>query len=161
MGAGKTAVGRRLADLLDYRFLDADHYVEEKTGVDIGFIFEKEGEAGFRQRERDAIAELTQLDDIVLATGGGVVMDERNRKLLGERGFVVYLNTSVEQQYARTRMSQTRPLLQHDDPLGRLEELLEQRGPLYEQLADLRISTDRRYVKSVAREIHRALEQLS
>lgn len=159
MGAGKTAVGRRLAALLDYRFVDADHYIEEKTGVDIGFIFEKEGEAGFRARERDAIAELTQLDHVVLATGGGAVTDERNRKLLRERGFVVYLNTSVEQQYARTRMSQTRPLLHSDDPLGRLETLLEQRGPLYEELADLRISTDRRYVKSVAREIHRTVAQ--
>lgn len=161
MGAGKTAVGRKLAAILGYRFYDADQYIEEKTGVDIDFIFDKEGEAGFRKRECDAIAELTQLPDIVLATGGGAIMNENNRRLLGERGFVVYLKTSVSQQYERTRMSRHRPLLQTENPVLRLEQLLEQRSPLYEELADLRISTDRRYVKSVAREIARHLRDRS
>lgn len=155
MGAGKTAVGRKLAAMLDYRFYDTDHYVEEKTGVPIDFIFEKEGEAGFRQRECDAIDELTRHPGAVLATGGGAVLSEDNRRHLSERGFVVYLNTSVAQQYERTRMSQHRPLLHTDDPQQKLEELLEQRGPLYEAIANLRICTDRRYVRSVAREIYR------
>ncbi|MBT8144795.1 MAG: shikimate kinase AroK [Gammaproteobacteria bacterium] len=157
MGAGKTAVGRRLAALLDYTFHDADQYIETRTGVDIGFIFEKEGEAGFRQRECQAIDELTQMPRIVLATGGGAVVSDQNRHNLATRGYVIYLRTSVSQQYERTRMSRTRPLLDTEDPQQRLRELLEQRGPLYEEVADLRISTDRRYVKSVAREIYRTL----
>ncbi len=159
MGAGKTAVGRRLASMLEYRFVDVDHYIEERTGVDISFIFEKEGDAGFRERERQAIAELTLADNIVLATGGGAIVTEDNRRLLRERGLVVYLKTSIDQQYDRTRRSQTRPLLQHDDPRGRLEELMEERGPLYEALAHLSICTDRRYVKSVAREISRRIRE--
>lgn len=155
MGAGKTAVGRKLAQLLDYEFADSDQFVECRTGVEVSFIFEKEGEAGFRRREAEALELLTRRDNLVLATGGGAVLDERNRTLLAERGLVVYLHTSVDQQYRRTRANQNRPLLQLDDPRRRLEELLEQRGPLYEQIADLRICTDRRYVKSVAREIFR------
>ncbi len=158
MGAGKTAVGRRLAAMLDYQFIDVDQYIEQRTGVEINYIFEKEGEPGFRERERQAIAELTKQDGVVLATGGGAVMDETNRELLSENGLVIYLKTSIDQQYQRTRNSQTRPLLQLDDPRGRLEELMEIRGPIYEDLATLRICTDRRYVKSVAREIQQHLE---
>lgn len=155
MGAGKTAVGRRLARLLDYDFADSDHYVEERTGVDVSYIFDKEGEEGFRRREVEAIDVLTRRERIVLATGGGAVLDPANRSNLAERGLVVYLYTSVDQQFQRTRANQNRPLLQLDDPRGRLEQLLEQRGPIYEEIADLRICTDRRYVKSVAREIYR------
>lgn len=155
MGAGKTAVGRRLARLLDYEFADSDLYVEQRTGVDVSFIFEKEGEEGFRRREAQAIDVLTRRDRIVLATGGGAVLDPANRAHLSGRGLVVYLHTTVDQQFRRTRANQNRPLLQLEDPRRRLEELLEQRGPLYEEIADLRICTDRRYVKSVAREIHR------
>jgi len=157
MGAGKTAVGRRLAAMLNYEFIDVDHYIEQRTGVDIAFIFEKEGEPGFRLRESRAIAELSNRASLVLATGGGAVLAEKNRELLRERGHIIYLKTSIDQQYDRTRASQTRPLLNLDDPRGRLEELMEIRGPLYEEIATLRISTDRRYVKSVAREIHKHL----
>ena len=159
MGAGKTAVGRRLADMLDYEFIDIDQYIEKRTGVEVSFIFEKEGEAGFRERESQAIEELTHRKNIVLATGGGAVMAKANRELLRDRGYAIYLKTSIDQQYDRTRYSQTRPLLQLNDPRGRLEELMETRGPVYEQLATLQICTDRRYVKSVAREIHRRLTE--
>jgi len=103
MGSGKTAVGRHLARLYRYQFIDSDADIEAKTGVDIAFIFEKEGEAGFRLRERESIERLTQLNSIVLATGGGAVIDPDNRRVLAERGVVVYLATSVEQQLERTR----------------------------------------------------------
>jgi len=159
MGAGKTAVGRRLAAMLEYEFVDIDHYIEQRTGVDVSYIFEKEGESGFRERESQAIEELTHRKGIVLATGGGAVLAETSRANLRQRGYVIYLKTSIDQQYDRTRRSQTRPLLQMDDPRGRLEELMEIRGPLYEELATLQICTDRRYVKSVAREIHRHLTE--
>ena len=157
MGAGKTAVGRRLAAMLNYQFVDVDQYIEQRTGVEVSYIFEKEGEPGFRSRESQAIAELTSKDSVVIATGGGAVLASNNRELLRERGHVIYLKTSIDQQYDRTRRNQNRPLLQIDDPRGRLEELMEIRGPIYEDLATLRICTDRRYVKSVAREIHKHL----
>ncbi|MBT8137720.1 MAG: shikimate kinase [Gammaproteobacteria bacterium] len=156
-GAGKTAVGRRLAGLLDYEFVDVDHYIEQRTGVDIPLIFDKEGEAGFRHRETTALDELTRRENVVVATGGGAVLAEPNRQVLRQRGYLVYLKTSLDQQYERTRSSKNRPLLHDDDPRARLEELMEIRGPLYEELAHLQICTDRRYVKSVAREIHRHL----
>lgn len=153
MGAGKTAVGRQLARALHLPFADSDVEIEERTGVDIPFIFEKEGETGFRKREAAVIDELTQRDGIVLATGGGAVIDADNRRRLGGRGFVVYLNTSVDQQVARTRRSCTRPLLETDDPRATLAALLETRDPLYREIADLVVETDRRKVRSVTREI--------
>ena len=153
MGSGKTAVGKRLAQRLGYRFLDSDAVIEERTGVDIPFIFEKEGEAGFRARERAVIDELTRLSGIVLATGGGAVLAEENRTHLGDRGVVVYLQTSVQQQLARTRRSRHRPLLETDDPRGRLESLMAMREPLYEAVAELVVRTDGRKVAAVAEEI--------
>jgi len=116
MGSGKTAVGRHLARLLRFTFHDSDADVEARTGVDIQFIFEKEGEAGFRVRERESIERLTQLDSIVLATGGGAVIDDGNRRVLAERGLVVYLETSIQQQLERTRHARHRPLLNDTDP---------------------------------------------
>jgi shikimate kinase len=142
MGAGKTTVGKRLAKLKGLRFIDSDQEIERRTGVDVAFIFEKEGEPGFRRREREVIAELTQEQGVVLATGGGAVNDGDNRRDLAARGFVVYLRTSVDQQLDRTRYSKHRPLLQTGDPRQRLEELMAQREPLYREIADLVVNTD-------------------
>ena len=157
MGAGKSAVGRQLARLLRREFLDSDAEIERRTGVDIPFIFEKEGEEGFRRREREVIAELAGLEGIVLATGGGAVVDPANREVLASRGLVVYLEASVEQQLARTRQSSHRPLLETPDPAERLATLLQQREPLYRELAALTVPTDGRQVKEVAYEIRRRL----
>ena len=153
MGAGKSAVGKHLARSLHLKFADSDHEVESRTGVDISFIFEKEGEAGFRKREAAAIDDLTQRDNIVLATGGGAVLRPENRNCLGARGFVVYLYTTVEQQVTRTAKGRDRPLLEGGDPRDILESLLEIRDPLYREIADLVVSTDGRKVSSVVDEI--------
>jgi shikimate kinase len=158
MGSGKTAVGRELARQLGRDFFDSDAEIERRTGVDIPFIFEKEGEAGFRRRETQVIEELTARQDIVLATGGGAVLAEQNRRALASRGTVIYLEASVRQQLARTRRSQNRPLLQTADPGTRLESLMAQREPLYRQLADVTVSTDGRKVRQVATEIRALLE---
>jgi shikimate kinase len=159
MGSGKTAVGRHLARLFHYTFHDSDADIEAKTGVDIPFIFEKEGEAGFRSRERDSIERLTRLESIVLATGGGAVIDPANRAALAERGVVVYLATSVDQQIERTRHARHRPLLHDTDPEQRLKELMGRRAAFYAEIADLTITTDGRRVQLVAEEIHQELRR--
>ena len=159
MGSGKTAVGRHLARLLRYAFHDSDADIEARTGVDIAFIFEKEGEAGFRAREKESIERLSQMQSIVLATGGGAVIDADNRRVLAERGFVVYLATSVGQQLERTRHGRHRPLLNDTDPELRLKELMERRALLYAEIADLTVSTDGRRVQLVAEEIHHELRR--
>jgi shikimate kinase len=158
MGAGKSAVGRQLARMLHLDFLDSDDEIESRTGVDIAFIFEKEGEDGFRRREARVIDELSQLEGIVLATGGGAVIDPDSRSRLGARGFVVYLFTSVEQQLRRTSRGRERPLLENADPAVVLERLMSERDPLYREIADLVVNTDGRRVQTVAREIHDALQ---
>jgi shikimate kinase len=157
MGSGKTAVGRQLARMLDLEFIDSDVEIEARTGVDIPLIFEKEGEAGFREREREAIEALTARDGIVLATGGGAVLKPANRENLTQRGCVVYLQTSVDQQLDRTRHGRQRPLLYTSDPRAKLRDLLAERQPLYESTADLIVSTDGRRVQAVAEEIARLL----
>lgn len=157
MGAGKSAVGRQLARLLHLEFIDSDEEIENRTGVDIPFIFEKEGEEGFRAREAKVIDELSQKDGVVLATGGGAITDPDSRNYLGARGFVVYLYTSVKQQLERTQRGRNRPMLDADDPEKVLEELMEIRDPLYREVADLIVDTDGRRVQTVAREIHEAL----
>jgi len=157
MGAGKSAVGRQLARLLHLDFVDSDDEIENRTGVDIPFIFEKEGEAGFRKREAIVIDELSKRDGVVLATGGGAVIEAENRSRLGARGFVVYLYTSVAQQLDRTQRGRERPLLENADPREVLEGLMEIRDPLYREIADLVIDTDGRRVKAVAKQIHEAL----
>ena len=157
MGAGKSAVGRQLAKMLHLDFVDSDDEIESRTGVDIAFIFEKEGEAGFRRREARVIDELSRLEGIVLATGGGAVIDPDSRSHLGARGFVVYLSTSVEQQLKRTSRGRERPLLGNADPAEVLNRLMTERDPLYREIADLIVSTDGRRVQTVAREIHDAL----
>ncbi len=159
MGSGKSAVGRQLARLFKLSFHDSDVDIEAKTGVDIAFIFEKEGEAGFRVREKESIERLTRLDGVVLATGGGAIIDADNRRALAERGVVVYLETSVEQQLERTRHARHRPLLNGTDPEQKLRELMERRTALYAEIADLTVSTDGRRVQLVAEEIHHALRR--
>lgn len=158
MGSGKSAVGRQLAARLGLGFADSDAEIEAITGVDIPYIFEREGEPGFREREADTIDGLTMRTRIVVATGGGAVLDARNRERLRSRGCVVYLRTSVNQQLARTRRSAHRPLLDNPDPRGTLARLLAQRAPLYEQTADLTVDTDGRRVRTVVEEIVRRLE---
>jgi shikimate kinase len=143
MGAGKTTVGRQLAKRLGKTFHDADRDVEERTGVSVSVIFEIEGEAGFRRREAEAIEQLTATDDIVLATGGGAVLDPRNREHLRSRGFVVYLHALPAVLWQRTRTDKSRPLLQGGDPRERLETLYGQRDPLYREVADLVVDTGR------------------
>ena len=155
MGAGKTAVGRRLADSLGFEFHDTDHEIEARTGVDIGFIFEKEGESGFRVREKKVIDDLSRQNNIVLATGGGVIMDADNRDWLSGRGFVVYLAATVDQQMDRTRYGRHRPLLEADNPRGKLEELMQHRDPLYCEIAQFTVQTNGRKVPSVSSEIER------
>ena len=153
MGAGKSAVGRQLARLLHMSFVDSDDEIEARTGVDIPFIFEKEGEEGFRTREAKVIDALSAMDGIVLATGGGAVIDPQNRSFLGARGLVVYLHTSVEQQVARTHKGRERPLLENGDRADILAELMEVRDPLYREIADMVVETDGRKVRAVADEI--------
>jgi shikimate kinase len=158
MGAGKSTIGRQLAEALGLEFADTDHEIQRRTGVDIPTIFEYEGEAGFRARERQVVDDLTQLDDQVLATGGGVVMDADNRRHLSARGLVVYLYCSPEQQYERTHRDRNRPLLQTEDPRARLQELMVLRDPLYREVADLVVSTERRSATAVVRDILRQVD---
>jgi len=153
MGAGKSAVGRQLAKLLHLSFVDSDDEIETRTGVDIPFIFEKEGEDGFRKREAKVIDDLSAMESVILATGGGAVVDPQNRSRLGARGFVVYLYTTVDQQLARTHKGRERPMLANGDSRKILEDLMAVRDPLYREIADLTVETDGRKVKAVASEI--------
>ena len=157
MGSGKSAVGRYLARLVDAPFYDSDAEIEKRTGVDISYIFEKEGEPRFRQREHEALEVLTQLEPVVLATGGGTVLLPENRKLLTERGSVVYLQASVEQQAHRVSHARHRPLLVNVDPETKLRQLMSEREPLYSGVADARVLTDGRKIQNVAEEILQAL----
>lgn len=158
MGAGKSTIGKLLADRTDREFIDADSEIVEKTGVEIDLIFEIEGEEGFRKRERRLIEELTALDNIVLATGGGAVLDAENRSFLKQRGKVIYLQASVEQLYDRTVKDRKRPLLQTDDRFGKISDLLEVRDPIYRQIADLVVSTDGKSVKQIVDKLVRELK---
>lgn len=161
MGAGKTTVGKRLAEQRAMTFLDSDHEVEERTGVDIAFIFEKEGEVGFRRREKQVLAELTARSGVVLATGGGAVMDPDNRQYLSSRGFVVYLRATIDHQLRRTSHSDARPLLQSGDRRQVLESLFAERDPLYREIADLVLETDGRNARILAQDIERHLDQVA
>ncbi|MET0985127.1 MAG: shikimate kinase, partial [Steroidobacteraceae bacterium] len=159
MGSGKTAVGRQLAKMLNLAFYDSDVEVEQRTGVDIPYIFEREGEVGFRQRERETIDALTSLDDVVIATGGGAVLLAENRECLHRRGCAVYLQTSIEQQLERTRHGRHRPLLYTADPEAKLRELMTLRAPLYEATAHMIVPTDGRHVRGVAEDIVQRLRR--
>jgi shikimate kinase len=160
MGAGKSTVGRQLAKSLSMEFVDCDREIEERTGVNISIIFEVEGEEGFRKRERAMIEQLTERDGIVLATGGGAVLEEDNRARLRTRGFAIYLNAPIELLLERTARDKQRPLLQTDDPKAKLIALAEEREPLYQQVADMVVKTDRRTARHVVKEIVRRLGQL-
>lgn len=158
MGAGKSTIGRQLARALGLEFIDSDREIEIRTGVDIPLIFELEGESGFRRREHQVIELLTARKGIVLATGGGAVLDPENRKCLAARGKVIYLHTSVEQQLQRTAHDRSRPLLQTENPRQTLEALLATRDPLYREVADWVIETDGCRVRDVVQEIVRRAE---
>jgi len=157
MGSGKSAVGRILARMVDAPFKDSDAEIERRTGVDISYIFEKEGEVRFRQREKEAIEALTLLEPLVLATGGGAILLPENREMIATRGSVVYLITSVEQQAHRVSHARHRPLLANVDPEATLRQLMLEREPLYASVADFKVTTDGRKIQAVAEEIIRAL----
>jgi shikimate kinase len=160
MGAGKTSVGRALARRLHKTFHDTDHEIERSTGVKIPLIFEIEGEAGFRARETKALAELALRQNIVLATGGGVVLSEQNRRLLAGHGTVVYLRAAPRELWLRTRHDKNRPLLQTEDPLSKLHELFEERDPLYREVADVVIDTGNQTVAALAHRLESRLVRL-
>jgi shikimate kinase len=159
MGSGKSTIGKQLASALGLDFQDSDHEIQRRTGVDIPTIFAFEGETGFRAREKAVIDALTAMDGVVLATGGGAILDPDNRRALSSRGVVVYLHCSPEQQYRRTSHDRNRPLLQTEDPLQRLRELMAVRDPLYRETADLVVSTEKRSAAAVTKEIVRLLQQ--
>lgn len=149
MGAGKSTVGRQLARALELSFLDSDKVIEERTGASISLIFEIEGEEGFRDREAQVIDELTRQENLVVATGGGAVLREDNRRHLRERGFVIYLRAPLSLLVERTSRDHNRPLLATADPQERLRALLQEREPLYREVADLIIDTGNRTVRQV------------
>ncbi|MBI2754072.1 MAG: shikimate kinase AroK [Betaproteobacteria bacterium] len=159
MGAGKSTVGRLLARRLKRSFYDSDHEVERRCGVGIPVIFDIEGEHGFRAREAQVIAELAALDGIVLATGGGVVLDAENRRRLAARGTVVYLHARPADLYDRVRHDRHRPLLANADPLIKLEELYAQRDPLYREVADLVVNTGKQSAQALVRDLLARLEE--
>jgi shikimate kinase len=147
MGSGKSTVGRQLAKAVNKRFFDSDKVIEERTGASISLVFEIESESGFRDREAQAIDDLTRMENIVLATGGGAVLRRENRVRLQERGYVIYLRAPLELLVERTSRDHGRPLLANADPRERLRSLLEQRDPLYREVADLIIDTGNRTVR--------------
>jgi len=158
MGAGKTTIGKYLAQHLKLRFADTDTEIEERTGADIPWIFDVEGEEGFREREQQVVEEMTLWDGVVLATGGGVVLRPENRRALAARGFVIYLYATVEEQLRRTRRDRRRPLLQKGDPEEVLRTLMSARDPLYREIADHIIETDTCSPRTVAQRLVRELE---
>lgn len=160
MGAGKSTIGKLLAKHLDYPFVDTDREIEARCGADIPWIFDMEGEAGFRLRETQIIADLMDQSPLVLATGGGAVLRAENRQHLS-RAYVVYLRTSLSQQYDRTRLDRNRPLLQQENPRGILERLFAERDPLYSALADIIMKTDRKSPHLVVRQLLQHFTELT
>jgi len=158
MGAGKTTVGRAVARRLGRPFFDSDHEIEARTGARIPVIFELEGEAGFRERESQVIAELTAREAVVLATGGGAVLRPENRALLHERGLVVYLRANPHDLWLRTRKDKNRPLLQTEDPKAKLEALYSERDPLYRECAHFIVETGRPSVNGLVNMVLMQLE---
>lgn len=158
MGAGKSTIGRELADRLHLEFFDSDQEIERRTGADIAWVFDLEGEEGFRKREEEVIEDLSEKQGIVLATGGGSVISVQVRNRLSARGIVVYLETTIDKQVARTQRDRRRPLLQTSEkPRTVLENLAVERNPLYEEIADVVIKTDDQSAKVVA---HKIIERL-
>ena len=157
MGAGKTSIGRQLAEALGMDFFDSDHEIEARSGATIPWIFDVEGEDGFRKREQTMIDELSQRQNIVLATGGGAVLSEANRNYLKTRGTVIYLSASIDLLLERTQRDRNRPLLQTENPRARLEELMQIREPLYREVADIVLETDN---SSIRHTVNRIIKQL-
>jgi shikimate kinase len=158
MGAGKSTIGKYLSQHLKLRFADTDTEIELRTGADIPWIFDVEGEEGFRDREQQVVEEMTLWDNVVLATGGGVVLRPENRRALGSRGFVVYLYATVEEQVRRTRRDRKRPLLQRGNPEEVLRSLMAIRDPLYREISDHIIETDGCSPRTVAQHLVRDLQ---
>lgn len=159
MGSGKTSTGRMLAKEMGYAFADTDEEVTKRTGVSIAYIFDVEGEEGFRKRECLALKECLNDNNKVLSTGGGIVLSKENRDLLQDRGKVVYLQTSIRFQVKRTASTNNRPLLQNKDPEETLEKLMLTRAPLYEEIADITIMTDNKSLQEMSKEIQRAINE--
>ena len=160
MGAGKSTIGRQLAQMLGMEFMDSDSVIEERAGADIDWIFDVEGEVGFRKREERIINELTQGQGVVLSTGGGSILSKENRNVLSARGIVIYLETTVDKQFERTQRDKKRPLLQNDDPRKTLEELAKILNPLNEEIADITLQTDDQAAKLVATNIIEMIDNL-
>ncbi len=159
MGSGKTSTGRMLAKEMGYAFADTDEEVTKRTGVSIAYIFDVEGEEGFRKRECLALKECLNDNNTILSTGGGIVLSKENRDLLQDRGTVVYLQTSIRSQVKRTASTNNRPLLQNNDPEETLEKLMLTRAPLYEEIADITIMTDNKSLQEMSKEIQRAINE--
>ena len=159
MGAGKSTIGRLLAVKLGYDFLDTDHVIEEKTGADIAWIFDVEGEAGFRDRETQVLKELSALSSTVVATGGGIVVREDNRRLLAKHSAVIYLKASLQQLVSRTAKDKKRPLLQVEDPVAKIKSLLSEREAFYSEVSDYVVETDRHSPRSTVQSIIKLLNQ--
>jgi len=160
MGSGKTTIGRQLAKALERDFYDSDKEIENRTGASISLIFELEGEEGFRKREIDAIDELTNFHNIILATGGGAVIKDENRQHLHQRGYVVYLKTGIQQLLARTAKDKSRPLLQTADPEQTITNLLQQREPLYLEVAHVIVNTNDSPIRDIVKQICKQVQQL-
>ncbi len=160
MGAGKTTVGKLLAKRQGKTFIDSDEVIQQRTGVSISHIFDVEGEAGFRQRESGIIQELVHGHNIILATGGGAILKQQNREALRGHGVVVYLKSTVNDLWLRTRHDRSRPLLQTANPKEKLKELYEQRDPLYLETADLVIPTGKQSVQSLVEQLEHRIDQL-
>jgi shikimate kinase len=160
MGVGKSTIGRKLAERFELTFKDSDHEIEQRTGASIPLIFDIEGEAGFRKREQAVIDDLTQLSQLILATGGGVVVNVDNRHALKERGLVIYLHASVDTLLERTAFCRNRPLLQTEDPRTRLQELMDVRHPLYEEIADITVETGDKTILQVVKVITKRIKRL-
>lgn len=158
MGAGKSTIGRQLARKLNLTFYDSDKVIEERTGVSIPTIFELEGEAGFREREEQAIAELSVMPNILLATGGGSILRETNREHIKAGGTVIYLKAAADQLFQRIKHDRNRPLMQTENPLQTLRNLLKTREPLYLEVADIVVPTGKQKVNVILREIHTKLK---
>ena len=162
MGAGKSTIGRQLAQQLNMEFVDSDQEIEQRAGADISWIFDVEGESGFRKREERIMNELTQRQGIVLSTGGGAILSKDTRNYLSARGIVIYLQTTVDKQYERTQRDKKRPLLQDvEDPRQVLEDLAKIRNPLYEEIADIVLPTDEQSAKVMANQIIDLIDNLN
>lgn len=157
MGAGKTTIGRQIARILGFNFFDSDKEIEDRTGVSIPLIFELEGEKGFRKREHDVISELTKKNRIVLATGGGAILKKDNQKILKRSGTVVYLCAGIDDLLERTAKDKNRPLLQTDDPRAKLQSILTEREPIYRELADIILETNKMTVHAAVKELEKLL----